>query len=595
MQTEPAAALSSCDIGLGSFTVVDVETSGLRATADRVLSVAALTLDRDGRVAHEFHTLVDPGCDPGPVHVHGLTRELLAGAPRFEHISQQLSQLLAGRIMVAHNAGFDYGFLAGEFGRVGGSLPVERRLCTLALARRVEPPTPDYRLSTLATYYGVRQSRAHDALDDARVLAGVVRSLIADAARVGVAPPLLTCSRDNARDVRNKQAWPASPPKVVCEFTYPGRLGDGRRLTQGMKVAFTGATRLERSDLIGRAVAAGLDVTGAVSKRTSLLVTNTPAAGSAKSRSAIAHETPTATESQFLDMLATIQPGTPKGRASVAVRAEASVPPSGPLAGRRVLVLGGPHQDAADARAMIVELGGSAAVNMSATVSDVLALAAAETDPRFEKARQRGLPIHGMELFETASVQISPPEQTPVVPEPCTLSRGQVIDLPIATQGDDWSVRTSWTQDDSYEVDVVAFALGINEKVSTDDDFVFYNQPEAAGIRLISDGPNEQSVEITLDLLAEQCSRIVIAAAIDGTDVTFGTVGAIEIQAAAGNEAGAFARATLDAATAERTLILAEVYRRGDRWRLRAVGQGYPTGLGDLALGYGVDVAGGGQ
>ncbi|MFG3619893.1 TerD family protein [Nocardia sp. NPDC047654] len=50
-------------------------------------------------------------------------------------------------------------------------------------------------------------------------------------------------------------------------------------------------------------------------------------------------------------------------------------------------------------------------------------------------------------------------------------------------------------------------------------------------------------------------------------------------------------RATLDAAAEERTLVLAEMYLRGDVWRLRAVGQAYPTDLATLARHYGVDVA----
>ncbi|MFI6170551.1 hypothetical protein ACIBCN_27470 [Nocardia sp. NPDC051052] len=57
-----------------------METSGLRAGDHRVLSVAALTLDGGGNVAQEFHTLLDPGCDPGPVRIHGLTRAVLPGA-----------------------------------------------------------------------------------------------------------------------------------------------------------------------------------------------------------------------------------------------------------------------------------------------------------------------------------------------------------------------------------------------------------------------------------------------------------------------------------------------------------------------------------
>ena len=61
---------------------------------------------------------------------------------------------------------------------------------------------------------------------------------------------------------------------------------------------------------------------------------------------------------------------------------------------------------------------------------------------------------------------------------------------------------------------------------------------------------------------------------------------------APGPEAAPVLRATLDAATAERTLILCEMYLRGQTWRLRAVGQGYETGLAELARRYGVAVDG---
>lgn len=70
-----------------------------------------------------------------------------------------------------------------------------------------------------------------------------------------------------------------------------------------------------------------------------------------------------------------------------------------------------------------------------------------------------------------------------------------------------------------------------------------------------------------------------------------GTVGAIQIGAAPGSSGAPVARATLDAATTERTMLLAEIYRRGPLWRLRAVGQGYDHGLDALARRYGVDVA----
>lgn len=73
-------------------------------------------------------------------------------------------------------------------------------------------------------------------------------------------------------------------------------------------------------------------------------------------------------------------------------------------------------------------------------------------------------------------------------------------------------------------------------------------------------------------------------------EATFGDVGAVQVAAAPDDSAAALALATMDAATTERSLLLAEIYRRGSVWRFRAVGQGHDHGLGDLARGYGVAV-----
>lgn len=499
-----------------------------------------------------------------------------------------MTELLAGRVMVAHNARFDYDFLTGEFDRIGVTPPIGHRLCTLTLARRIALPVPNCRLSTLAAYYGIRQQRAHDALDDARVLAAVLRSLATDAAGLGITLPLLTCSPDTRP--RNRRR-PSTAPKTVCAFEYPGRLADNGLLVQGMKAAFTGDTLLDRAELIARAVVAGLDVTDSVSGRTSILVTNTPHSSTGKAGAARRYDTPIRTEAAFLKLLKRVRPGTVKGASPARVKTSRRAPAerSGPLAGRRVLVLGGPYPVAAEARRRITELGGSAAVNMSANVSDVLALADAQSDPRLHRATERGIPVHGPELLD-ASHAPAPPTPAPEVAEPHIMSRGQVIDLPVKPLGEEWSIRVSWNYDESYEVGVVGFLLDSREKVGEDSDFVFYNQPTTDGLQLTTDGPSEQSMELTLDQLAPRCVRVVLAAAIDGAGTTFGAVGAIEVEISAGNQSGVFARVTLDAATEERTLLLTEIYLREDTWRLRAIGQGYPFGLSELARSYGVDV-----
>lgn len=160
--------------GENGWAVVDVETTGLDPAAHRVISVAALALAPDCTVTDQFATLLDPGVDPGPVDVHGLTSDILAGSPHFADVAGQLASVLRGRTMVAHFARFDYGFLAAEAQRAGVDLPVSTVMCTGQLARNLRLATENLRLATLAKYWGIPQSRPHDAFDDAMVLAQIL-------------------------------------------------------------------------------------------------------------------------------------------------------------------------------------------------------------------------------------------------------------------------------------------------------------------------------------------------------------------------------------------------------------------------------------
>jgi DNA polymerase-3 subunit epsilon len=118
---------------------------------------------------------------------------------------------------------------------------------------------------------------------------------------------------------------------------------------------------------------------------------------------------------------------------------------------------------------------------------------------------------------------------------------------------------------------------------------VFYNAPlsEHGAVALSVDGDSEQSVRIDLGLLGEEHRKVVVAAALDG-DAVFGDIGAVTVSVDGATATAA--TATLDAATTERTLLLAEVYRRDGAWRVRAVGQGYDDGLAGLAVRHGVAV-----
>ncbi|MDA5140278.1 TerD family protein [Streptomyces sp. AD681] len=609
------------------WALVDVETSGLVPRRDRVLSVAVVTLGADGEQTGEFSTLLNPGCDPGPVHVHGLTAERLRGAPAFEQVAGRIGALLEGRVLVAHNAQFDYDFLAHEFTRARLRLPVARRLCTLALNRRVDPPTDDLKLGTLAAHYGVPQLKAHDALDDTRVLAGVLRASLREAAQLDLPLPLVACPP------RQDAQFAPKPPKTPCAFRNPGRLTAGGPLVQGMKVAVTGETRAARADLVLRGVAAGLNMMGSVSGHTSALVTNDPAANSAKARRARAEGVPVIDESAFLRLLGDVRPGTAHEGTAAPVPAPGAAPapepatalpavptprapepepepepgeaagaqpgqkrtakPRGPLTGRRVLVLGGTHPEGVAARTRVVELGGAAAINLSAGVTDVVVLDGGRTDRRLPRITALLLPTHDA-AWLVAPVVTEAPGAAGGRAAAHVLPRGGVVDLPLPKgRGAEhrWTVTASWAQQTACEIDVVAFVLDEDGQVSFDEDFVFYGAPENPGgtVRLLSDGPTEQTVSVDLATLPPSARKVVVAAAIDGSPA-FGEVGALHIVSGPGTSAAALAQATLDAATTERTMLLAEIYRRGQSWRLRAVGQGYDHGLGALARGYGVDV-----
>ncbi|MDX9706559.1 MAG: 3'-5' exonuclease, partial [Azospira sp.] len=92
---------------------VDLETTGANFARDRILEIGLVEVDANG--VREWETLVDPGVPVTPF-ITGLTGNddaLVAGAPVFSALADELRARLAGKLLVAHNARFDYGFLKG--------------------------------------------------------------------------------------------------------------------------------------------------------------------------------------------------------------------------------------------------------------------------------------------------------------------------------------------------------------------------------------------------------------------------------------------------------------------------------------------------
>ncbi|OBH21542.1 DEDDh family exonuclease [Mycolicibacter sinensis] len=286
------------------WAVVDVETSGFRPGQARVLSVAALALDADGRIEHSVSSLVNPGTDPGPTHVHGLTAEMLAGQPRFADVIDEVAALLAGRTLVAHNVAFDYTFLAVEAEMAGAELPVDSVMCTLELARRLDLGLANLRLQTLAAHWGIVQTRAHDALDDARVLAGVLEPALQRARERDVWLPVRPVTRrrwPNGRITHDElRPLKALAARMPCAYLNPGRYVRGRPLVQGMRVALSAECTRTHEELVERILHAGLAYSDVVDTNTSLVICNNESPEQGKGYQARELGVPTVTDEHFM-------------------------------------------------------------------------------------------------------------------------------------------------------------------------------------------------------------------------------------------------------------------------------------------------------
>lgn len=133
-------------------------------------------------------------------------------------------------------------------------------------------------------------------------------------------------------------------------------------------------------------------------------------------------------------------------------------------------------------------------------------------------------------------------------------------------------------------VDVSALLLGPNGKVRSDDDLVFYNHPAQGGVSLTAD-----TVTADLPRIPADVGTVVVVASVDPSrpGAVFTTAPVLTVSQ------GNSTRLTFtppDFAAEETVVVLAEIYRRAGGWKVRAVGQGYASGLAGLATDYGVEV-----
>jgi DNA polymerase-3 subunit epsilon len=158
--------------------IFDTETTGLDPkTGDRMVEIGCVEMIGRVETGRTFHAYFNPERDM-PIEaerVHGLSAAFLATKPRFADTADELLEFLGDDPLVAHNAGFDFGFLNNELEKIGRApISMDRMVDTVQLARKKHPGSK-LSLDALCTRYGIDRSHRvkHGALLDAELLAQV--------------------------------------------------------------------------------------------------------------------------------------------------------------------------------------------------------------------------------------------------------------------------------------------------------------------------------------------------------------------------------------------------------------------------------------
>ena len=122
-----------------SLVFLDLETTGATASVDRITEIGLIEVER-GRFGGEWSTLVNPETRIPPFieTLTGISNDMVALAPTFAEVACELKARLDGKLLIAHNARFDYGFLRQEFQRLGVKFHSDV-VCTVKLSRKLFP------------------------------------------------------------------------------------------------------------------------------------------------------------------------------------------------------------------------------------------------------------------------------------------------------------------------------------------------------------------------------------------------------------------------------------------------------------------------
>ncbi|HWV16930.1 MAG TPA: exonuclease domain-containing protein [Cellvibrio sp.] len=147
--------------------LIDVETTGGNVTFDRVTEIGIVEIYENE--VREWSTLINPGIriPLGIQQLTGITDAMVASAPRFEQVAKEILQRIKGKLFIAHNVRFDYGFIRNEFARLAYAFKAPL-MCTVKLSRALYADRSGHSLEKIIARHQIFVSNRHRALDDAK-------------------------------------------------------------------------------------------------------------------------------------------------------------------------------------------------------------------------------------------------------------------------------------------------------------------------------------------------------------------------------------------------------------------------------------------
>lgn len=287
---------------------VVVHASGIHPSTSRLITLDAVTFNDAGEHGESLHLAFNPGEDPGPVHMHGLTHEEAGEATPFSKVLRQVDSLIDGRVLVVHDAPVAWGFLVSEARRamnaaakanrsrgrgrgrgrrrqkVGHVPRPEAVVDTLATARRQTVTLADTRIAAVATQYGldapspeasVERALLPESVTSRELTEVLVELYLAQAARDRDA----VASR-NPKDMRaDRFGLQRSHVRVDAveaprPLDNPGQYQPGKELAKGMEVVVAPEIEMDPNIIIEACMAEGLVYSEKLTRQTSVVVCN---------------------------------------------------------------------------------------------------------------------------------------------------------------------------------------------------------------------------------------------------------------------------------------------------------------------------------